>query len=122
VDYSRLNTSHVFSVINGLSDHDAQYLAISNVVIRQRNKSGLVQRSIISEPGIITFKEMLSSDSWDSVFSNVDVNKSFNVFFNIFLMIFKHVLQRNLLQIICALISGSLKELKFHVSKKSICI
>lgn len=58
-------------------------------MICQRIKSGLVKRRNISEPGISTFKEMLSSESWDSVFSNVDVNKSFNVFFNSFLMIFE---------------------------------
>jgi hypothetical protein len=112
----------VFSVINGLSDHDAQYLTIRNAAICQRNKSGLVKRRVISEPGIITFKEMLSSESWDSVFSTVDVNKSFNVFLNIFLVIFEACFPEKFVKIICTLISGSLKELTFHVSKKSTCI
>jgi exonuclease III len=84
VDYSRLSKVHVFPVINGLSDHDAQYLTIGNVVICQKNGSGLIKRRIISESGILTFKEMLNNESWDSVFSNVEVNKSLNVFFNIF--------------------------------------
>jgi hypothetical protein len=32
---------------------------------------------------------MLSNESWDSVFSNVDLNKSFNVFLNIYLRTFE---------------------------------
>jgi hypothetical protein len=83
VDYSRLNKLHVFSVINGLSDNDSQYFIINNVVNCRKNKCELINRRIISESGILTFKEVLSNESWDSVFSNVDV-KSFNVFFNIF--------------------------------------
>jgi hypothetical protein len=58
----------VFLVINGLSDHDAQYLIINNVGNCRKNKSELINRSIISESGILTFKEMLSTESWDSVF------------------------------------------------------
>jgi hypothetical protein len=79
----------VFPVINRLSDHDAQYFIINNVVNCQKNKSELINRRIVSESGILTFKEMLSNESWDRVFSNVDVSKSFNVFLNIFLRIFE---------------------------------
>jgi hypothetical protein len=85
VDYITLSKLHVFPVINGLSDHDAQYLIINNVAHCQKNKSKLINRRIIYKSGILTSKEMLGNESWDSVFSNVDVNKSFNVFFKGFL-------------------------------------
>jgi hypothetical protein len=79
----------VFPVIYGLSDHDAQYLITNNVGNCRKNKSALINGRIISESSILTFKEMLSNESWDRVFSNVDVNKFFNVFLNIFLRIFE---------------------------------
>jgi hypothetical protein len=63
LDYSRLNSSHAFSAINGLSDHDAQYLTVGNMVNHQRNKSGLVKRRVICEAGIITCNQMLSRES-----------------------------------------------------------
>jgi hypothetical protein len=84
VDCSGLNKLHMFPVINGLSDHDAQYLTINNIVTCRKNKSGLIKRRIVSEPGVLTFKEMLSNESWDSVFRNVEVKKSFDIFLNIF--------------------------------------
>jgi hypothetical protein len=49
LDYCRHNTSHIFPVINGLSDHDAQYVTVSNVVNYQRNMSGSVKRRVISD-------------------------------------------------------------------------
>jgi hypothetical protein len=84
LDYNRLNSSHAFSVINRLSDHDAQYLTVSNMVNHQRNKNGLVKRRVICEAGIITCNQMLSRKTLDSVLSIHDVNKSFNSFLSIF--------------------------------------
>jgi len=31
IDYSRINSFKVFSLINGLSDHETQYLCVSNI-------------------------------------------------------------------------------------------
>jgi len=31
IDYSRINSFKVFSLINGLSDHEAQYLCVNNI-------------------------------------------------------------------------------------------
>jgi hypothetical protein len=89
LDYSRLNSSHAFSVINGLSDHDAQYLIVSNMVNHQKNKSGSDKRRVTCEASIITCNQMLSRETWDSVLSSHDVNKSFNLFLSIVLVIFE---------------------------------
>jgi hypothetical protein len=43
----------------------------------------------IYQSRIITFNVMLSRETWDCVFSNQKVNKSFHLFFNIFLVIFE---------------------------------
>jgi hypothetical protein len=33
IDYSRINSIQVFSLINGLSNHEAQYLCVNNILI-----------------------------------------------------------------------------------------
>jgi hypothetical protein len=47
VDYSRLNTFQVFSLANGLSDHEAQYLCVNNIFGHQTNNNRLVLYRII---------------------------------------------------------------------------
>jgi hypothetical protein len=96
LDYSRLNTFHVFSVINGLSDHDAQYLSVNNVFYCQMENNRLVKKRLITKPRVATFIDMLQNETWDNIISNTDVNVSFNLFFNTFLITLNHVFLCNM--------------------------
>jgi exonuclease III len=84
LNYSRLNIFQVFSIINGLSDHDAQYLILNSFFSTQRKRNQLVKRRILSESNIANFTLMLHRESWDSILSSTDVNVSFNSFLNTF--------------------------------------
>jgi hypothetical protein len=79
----------VFPVINGLSDHDAQYLIVYNVFSCKRKTNKFVRRRIITELSFKTFMNMLQSETWENTFNNTDVNVSFNLFFNTYLIIFE---------------------------------
>jgi len=43
IDYSRKNSFIVFSLINGLSDHEAQYLCVNNIFDRQTGNFRLIR-------------------------------------------------------------------------------
>ncbi|PNF31115.1 hypothetical protein B7P43_G15693 [Cryptotermes secundus] len=86
---SRVNTYHVHSVKNDLSDHDAQYLVINNVCGTQRNKNTPVKKRLITKTGVMMFMEALQNETWDMTLSSVEVDTSFNAFLNTFIVIFE---------------------------------
>jgi exonuclease III len=70
--------------INGLSDHDAQILTISNFFVSIINVDPYYIR-IINKNAIAEFHLQLSWERWDYVFGKNDVNFMFNNFLNIYL-------------------------------------
>ena len=89
IRHNRLNTFHVCSVNNGLSDHDAQYLVVNNVFESQMKKNRLVRKRLLTKSRVLNFIDMLQNEKWDNTLSNTDVNGSFNTFLNTFLVIFE---------------------------------
>jgi len=67
--------------INGLSDHDAQLLFISNVFLPVINRDPYYIR-IINKDAVAEFQLQLSWESWEDVFSSIDVNLMINNFLN----------------------------------------
>jgi hypothetical protein len=88
IDFSRWNSFQIFPLINGLSDHEAQYLCINNIFKCQSRINRLVKKRLITQSGVSTFTELLKLESWDNILNQTDVNHSFNLFFNIFLIAF----------------------------------
>jgi hypothetical protein len=74
-------------VINGLSDHDAQMILISNIKSPGQVCSPQYIRDY-SNYNIFKFQELLSYERWDNVFVSDDVNIIFNAFLNTYLNIF----------------------------------
>ena len=70
--------------INGLSDHDAQILTISNFFVPNINTDPYYTR-IINKNTIAEFQQQLSWERWDDVFGLNDVNGKFNTFLNTYL-------------------------------------
>jgi len=81
------NENHsVPSLINGLSDHDAQVLSLFNIIVPDdRNKFYFYRK--ISKHSLNEFQTRLSYEAWENVFSNndKDINTIFNNSLNTFL-------------------------------------
>ena len=77
----------MFPVINGLSDHDAQYLVLNKIFDSHTNNKLSVKKKkrIIANDAIANFLEMLNNESWDNTFHQNDISKSFNSFLITFL-------------------------------------
>jgi len=86
-----INTySHEFSVhplVNGLSDHDAQIITLSNILISDPRHVFSFSRKI-NNNSISIFLYLLSYENWEDVFLEKNVNIIFNNFLNTFLRIF----------------------------------
>ena len=79
----------VSPLINGLSDHDAQVLSLSNIIVPDDRNEFYSYRKI-SKHSLNEFQISLSYEAWKNIFSNNDngTNTIFNNFLNTFLRIF----------------------------------
>jgi len=78
-----------YSIINGLSDHDAQVLSLSDIIVPDdRNELYCCRKISTHAPN--EFQTSLSYEAWENVFSNNDndTNTTFNNFLNTFLRTF----------------------------------
>jgi hypothetical protein len=83
--YTRMN--NIFSFMNELADHDAQYVLIYD--IDTVNLPPMIKNiRIINKTGIADFICHLSHETWDEVFTVNDVNSLFKAFSNNYLRIF----------------------------------
>ena len=96
IDNIYINTyRHAFSVnplINGLSDHDAQIITLSNIFISIPRHVFSYTRKVDSN-SISKFKFLLSFENWEDVFLEENVNIIFNNFLNAYLKIFYTIFQ-----------------------------
>ena len=77
----------IYPFLNGLSDHEAQILAMENIVLpKQRND--ITTKRDINDQSILEFQLLVSHENWEEIFTEDDVNISFNKFLNIYLRIF----------------------------------
>ena len=79
MDNSRLGLSYTSSLINGLSDHDAQFLTI-NSICAPTNKIPKKQRTIlIGSDTFTTFETLLEQEMWDSVYQKQDIKYTMGI-------------------------------------------
>jgi hypothetical protein len=85
--YTRMNNYNNFPFMNGLADHDAQYVLICNL---DTVKFPSIIKNIrkINKTGTVDFVCYLSHATWDEVFTDNDVNSLFKAFSNNYLRIF----------------------------------
>jgi len=79
-------------LINGLSDHETQYLCVNNIFDQQAGNFRLVKKRLITKSAVSVFIEMLKNESWNNIINHTDVKESFNLFLNIFNNIFESCL------------------------------
>jgi len=94
MDYIVLDTTQfgrytTCSMVNGLSDHDAQMLELYVANLNSKRNNCKTVRKIDFKL-INEFKDKLSSELWQNVFENVnnDADTTFNAFLNTYLQIF----------------------------------
>lgn len=85
VDYGRINSHYVLHIINGLSEHEAQYLVLNNVFNHHKDKKQQFRTRTIPKEAITAFQNMSINENWDEVLQYKDVNKGFNIFLSTFL-------------------------------------
>jgi hypothetical protein len=66
IDYNKINSFQVFSLINGLSDHKAQYLCVNNIFDQKTGYFRLVRKRLITQSVVSVFTEMVRNESWDN--------------------------------------------------------
>jgi hypothetical protein len=88
IDCARLNSPYTAPIINGLSDHDAQFLMINdmNTVINLAPFRWKLRK--INNETIAQFQRLLENETWEPVFKNWDPNYKFNSFLDMILRIF----------------------------------
>jgi hypothetical protein len=86
LDKKRINTK-VYPIINGISDHDAQLAILLDLTCSYNTPS--IYTRVINDHLLNNFVEQLSYESWESIFSNDDVNTIFNHFSDTYLKIFQ---------------------------------
>jgi hypothetical protein len=89
VDSITFSSTSTSPIINGLTDHDAQYLMINNIAATT-NLIPLKQRKRkVNNDTIMEFQLLLKSETWESVYKDNDTNNKFNSFLYTFLNIFE---------------------------------
>ena len=96
IDYSSINQFEVFSLINGLSDYEAQYLCVNNIFDRQTSNFTLVKKRLVTKSAVSMYTKMLKNESWDNIINHNNVNESFNLFLNIFSLFMNHAFLCNM--------------------------
>jgi hypothetical protein len=81
IDSSKLETYVLTHLSNGLSDHEAQLLEILYIDLKPQNQQQRLTGKIDNH-SMADFLMKLSCDTWDTVFSNVDIDTKFNSFLN----------------------------------------
>jgi hypothetical protein len=89
IDISRINSPHVSSINNALSDHDAQYLVLNDVFTKSRGDNSLLRRRFFTTDAIHNFLTDLSYETWDEIYLYDNINQIFNSFLNTFLRLFE---------------------------------
>ena len=87
IDPSKFKEYSVVTILNGLSDHDAQLLTIRYKTFHDPGRNLLTIRKFDTYL-IPEFINKLSNESWDNVFNKEDTNEMFNSFLNDYLRIF----------------------------------
>jgi hypothetical protein len=84
IDNTRLHCFAVSPIVNGLSDHDIQYIILKNVFFLDKGRGFLGKIRLICNDSISNFREWLKKETWANAYEYDDVNDVFNSFLNTF--------------------------------------
>jgi hypothetical protein len=89
IDSARLSSSCTSPLVNGLSDHDAQFLTENNIIFEVNSTPMKQKTRKINNETIAHFQYLLETEMWEPIFKNKDTNYMFNYFLSIFLNFFE---------------------------------
>jgi hypothetical protein len=78
VNNSRLHSSYTSPLINGLPDHDAQFLTINYIYAARNNIPSKQRTRLINSDTLTNFQTLLKEETWESVYQSQDANCMFN--------------------------------------------
>jgi hypothetical protein len=94
MDNSRLESSYTSSLINGLSEHDAQFLKTHNICApknknkkKEREREKERKEKTNKQDTLTTFQILQQQETWESVYQKQDTNCMYNIFLSTFLII-----------------------------------
>ena len=82
IDASIYDKTQIQPVINGTSDHDAQFLCLlkSNVTLQQKKFPKKIKIRLINEQNLKWFNLLLQEENWEQAYTASHVNEIFNKF------------------------------------------
>jgi hypothetical protein len=89
IDNTRINSYDIVSISNGLSDHEAQCLAMNNITNLHKYKPLTITRRNINKDSIAQFQNDIYNQNWQSIYQSNDVDESYNSFLNTYLLIYE---------------------------------
>ena len=89
INISGINSFHVSSIANALSDHDVQYLVLYNVFTKFQCAIPLLRRRLFTADMVHDFSTELSYETWDNIYLYGNIDYNFNSFFKHFLRLFE---------------------------------
>jgi hypothetical protein len=87
IDISKKEEYRIHSLINGLSNQDAQLITIYNIIPYLQENNILTIRKF-NKNSLNEFKNKLNLETWEDIFNDDDINNMFNAFLNRFLIIY----------------------------------
>jgi hypothetical protein len=122
IDSARPNSSYTSPIINGLSDHNAQFLTISyiNTGINLAPLKWRLRK--INNETITQLQHLLANEMWEPVLEDWGTNYKFNSFLDTFLKIFEDSFPVQNKSLGKTSNAGLLKELKYPADRKGVCI
>jgi len=87
IDTSKFANYVISALYNGLPDHDAQLIVLSDIDITIQNSKFKILRRTDTH-SILDLRYKLSFETWNSIFYSNGVNSMFNSFLNIYLRVF----------------------------------
>jgi uncharacterized membrane protein len=86
LDRRRKGKFQLYTVLNGLSDHDGQILKLENLQVKVQNTNTAYKYKVrqINDKTIKNFQSELENENWEEVYLQNDVNDKFNIFLTTF--------------------------------------
>jgi hypothetical protein len=80
LDNMKYNSTLVYALENGLSDHDAQILVVENMKLPLQKPAHKNETWTVDEQTITKFQMLLKEETWHIVYNADNVNRMFNNF------------------------------------------
>jgi hypothetical protein len=90
LDNMKYNSTLVYALENGLSDHSAQILVVENMKLPLQKPAHKNETRIVDEQTITKFQMLLKEETWHTVYNADNVNRMFNNFHCILLRHFEN--------------------------------